>query len=80
MIDQLRGEFKFYLDNKKSIIEKYNGKVIVIKNRKIIGYYDNDCQAINETKKNHQLGTFIIQKCSSDEKISKCFTPWVKFL
>jgi len=50
------------------VVEKYNGKFIVIKNLSVIGAFDDFNQAIDETLKDHEKGTFIVQKCSSGEE------------
>lgn len=60
----LKEEFKYYLDNQQSFVDLYNGKVIVLKDKKVIGVYDNEENALHETKKNHEVGTFLIQKCT----------------
>jgi len=59
----LEKEFKYYLDNQDELVKKYNGKVIVIKNCTVIGEYDSDLEAIRETSKKEELGTFLVQKC-----------------
>lgn len=60
----LEKEFEYYLENQQELIRKYSGKVIVIKNEKVIGDYNSEVIALMETKKEHELGTFLIQKCS----------------
>ena len=57
----LKKEFKFYLDNKKDLVKKYRGKFIVIKNNEVIGSYDSKIEAYEESKKENELGTFLIQ-------------------
>jgi hypothetical protein len=59
----LENEFKYYLENQDELVKQYQGKFIVIKNRQIIGIYDGEIEAIRESVKNHQLGTFLVQKC-----------------
>lgn len=57
-------EFDYYLQHQDELVELYNGKYIVIKSLKIIGIYDSELEAINKTtKKGHELGTFLVQKC-----------------
>jgi hypothetical protein len=56
-------EFSYYLQNQDSLVQKYNGKFIVIKDQKVIGVYNSHGEAYNETTKSHQLGTFLIQHC-----------------
>ena len=60
----LKKEFQYYLDNQSELVKKYNGRVLVIKNEQVIGDYDNETDAVIETQKKHELGTFLVQKCS----------------
>lgn len=63
----LKDEFEFYLQNQKQLADKHNGKFLVIKNHKIIGVYDSELEAIQETSKTEKLGTFLVQKCEYDD-------------
>ncbi len=62
MSDTLKEEFDFYLRNQQELLGKYRGKYIVIKGSEILGAYDDEMKAIAETSKNHELGTFLVQK------------------
>ena len=64
----LEKEFKYYLDNQDELVKKYKGQVIAIKNQKVIGVYDSEITAIQETSKNESLGTFLVQKCTLDKE------------
>jgi len=59
----LEKEFQFYLENQEELIKQYNGKYIVIKGNKIIGAYNSEVEAVLKTSVNHELGTFLVQKC-----------------
>ena len=63
MAKGLEKEFQYYLDNQEDLVKQYNGKFIVIKNFKVIGAYNTELEAIQETTKEHELGTFLVQKC-----------------
>ena len=63
MSKPLENEFNYYLANQDKLIKKYKGRVLVIKNNKVIGVYDSELEAINETTKKEELGTFLVQKC-----------------
>jgi sensor histidine kinase regulating citrate/malate metabolism len=63
MASPLEQEFKYYLDHQEELVKKYNGKFIVIKDRKVIRACDSELEAIAETVKEHDLGTFLVQKC-----------------
>lgn len=59
----LEKEFQYYLDNQEELVNKYNGKFIVIKNNSVIGAYSSHSEAYNESLKTEELGTFLIQHC-----------------
>ena len=62
MYDALKQEFEYYLEHQKEMVEQYDGKFIVIKDKTVIGVYDQELEAIKETTKEHELGTFLVQK------------------
>jgi len=62
-MEQLEKEFKYYIDHQAELVEKYNGKFIVIKDCKVIGAFDSELEAINTTSEQYELGTFLVQKC-----------------
>ncbi len=68
MEDNLKKEFKWYLDNQNDLVKKYNGKIIVIKDCEVIGTFDEIGTAVEETSKTYDMGTFLVQKCSSGEE------------
>ena len=59
----LEKEFRWYLKHQEELLKQYNGKVLTIKNNKILGVFDNELDAINEVSKKEELGTFLVQKC-----------------
>lgn len=59
----LKSELDYFIDNQKTLAEKYTGKVLVIKDRKVIGVYENALEAYVEAQKEHRLGEFLIQPC-----------------
>ncbi len=80
MSEKLEKEFKYYLENQDKLVEKHKGKFIVIKNCKIIGVYDSELEAINQTTKKHKLGTFLVQKCEpGKESYTQAYHSRVSF-
>lgn len=61
----LHKEFEYYLSHQRELIEKYEGRFLVIKGEKVIGDYSSRIEAYQQTKKHHKLGTFIIQQCEA---------------
>ena len=62
----LNEEFEYYLENQKKLAKKHENKILVIKGKQVIGVYDSKKEALEETVKDHDLGTFLIQLCSID--------------
>lgn len=62
MESTLKKEFEYYLANQADFVKKFNGKVVVIKNCKVLGSYADEASAIASTVKDHELGTFLVQK------------------
>ena len=56
-------EFQYYLDHQSELLKKYNGKFIVIKDEHVIGSYNSQSEAYDESIKTNELGTFLIQHC-----------------
>lgn len=59
----LEKEFNFYVNNQQSLVKKFRGKFIVLKGTKIIGKYSSEEEAYKSTIKEHDPGSFFIQKC-----------------
>ncbi len=77
----LKEQFEFYLKNQDELVQEHDGKYIVIKDRAVIGAYDSEAEAISKTTQEHELGTFIVQKCEGgDEAYTQAFHSRVAFI
>ena len=56
-------ELDYFISNQDKLVKKYFKKILVIKGEDIIGIYETPLEAYLETKKNHEIGTFLIQPC-----------------
>ena len=65
---ELEKEFKYYLQNKEKFLKDYKGKFIVIKDQRVLGIYDDQMEAIEQTRKEHKLGTFLVHHVQPDEE------------
>lgn len=59
----LEKEFKYYLEHQDEFVKEYNGKFIVIKGDNVLGAFASALEAVEKTTEQHELGTFLIQKC-----------------
>lgn len=62
--DELQREFEYYKENQDHLVAEYNGKVIVLKEGKVIGVFDTELEAVLATEKEHKLGSFFVQQVS----------------
>ncbi len=60
---ELEKEFKYYLKHQNELVKEFNGKFIVLKDCKVIGAFDSEYEAVNKTSEQHEVGTFLVQKC-----------------
>ncbi len=80
MSSPLKTEFGYYLAHQDEMVKDYEGKVVVIKDRRVIGAYEDELTAVTETQKTHQLGTFLVQRVSrGDSAYSQTFHSRVVF-
>ncbi len=63
----LKREFEYYRANKADFLKKYEGKFIVIKGHEVLGVFNEQLEAINQTRKNHELGTFLVKRVVEDD-------------
>lgn len=76
----LKSEFEYYLANQPDFVAKYPGKFIVIKNQQVLGVFDTEDAAVQETVKRHELGTFLVQQCQpGDQNYTQNFHSRVAF-
>lgn len=76
----LEKEFSYYKSHQDELVRRYDGRVIVIVGETVIGDYDTELQALLETKKTHEPGTFFIQKCGpGEENYTQTFHSRVAF-
>lgn len=63
---RLDAEFRYFKDHLEELALSYGGKFVVIKGQQVIASYDDELEAIRKTAQQHELGTFLVQKCELD--------------
>jgi hypothetical protein len=59
MIDD---EFTFYVAHQKEIVEGHLDEFVVVKNQKVVGYYQTEEDAF-DAMIGEKLGTFMVKRC-----------------
>ena len=62
MNGELRKEFEYFISHRDELLKKYDGRVVIIKDQKVVGDYSDELSAIAAVKDKLQPGTFIVQK------------------
>ena len=55
--------FDYFVENQAELVGKYNGKILVIRDRQVVGAYQNHLEAYYAAVSQYPLGSFIIQTC-----------------
>ena len=72
-------DFDYFLENMEDFYRQYGHKFIALKNKNILGAYDNFMNAYESTLKTEEIGTFIIQEClDNKEKLVRHFQSNVR--
>lgn len=60
-------DFNWFVENYDRLYGEYGCKYLAIKNKTVIGAYDDVRTAIDTTEKTEEPGTFIVQKCDGTQ-------------
>jgi hypothetical protein len=61
--EPLEAEFDYYIANQNRLVKKFNGRVLVIIGKSVVGDYYSVQEAYFESLKKYKPGSFLIQKC-----------------
>lgn len=75
---KLSAWFQWYLVNQDSLVELYDGKILVIKDFAVVGVFDNVSDAHFVSEERYGLGNFLIQSCSPGDDaytvhVNRCY-------
>ena len=56
-------DFKWFIKEYNNLFKRYGHKFLVIKDKAILGAYNEFSEAIHTTAQTYDIGTFIIQEC-----------------
>ena len=72
--------FQYYLEHQNELVQKYNGKYLVIKDNSVVGAYDTEQDAYFDAEAKYGLGNFLIQLCTQgDAAYTQTFSSRVIF-
>lgn len=56
-------EFQYFKDHQDELVTQYNGKYVAIVGDQVNGPFDTELDAYLAMKKDHEVGTFLLQHC-----------------
>lgn len=77
----LRAAFDYYLAHQAELVERFNGRVIVIADGHVWGDFADELSALASASKELELGTFLLQRVSPGaEGYTQSFRSRVTFV
>ena len=67
-IDALKKELEVYERMRKELLEKYRGKVVAIKDGKLVGVYDSEEEAFKDVLEKYGFVPVLIKRVTDKEK------------
>ena len=67
-IDALKKELEVYEKMREELLKKYRGKVVTIKDGKLVGVYDNEEEAFRDVVEKYGLVPVLIKRVTEKEK------------
>jgi len=68
-MENLDDLYKWFDENRESIIVNHLKECVLLKNNSVIGYYPNTIAALSAAQKDGlKMGEFLIQDCITDEE------------
>ncbi len=61
--DMLENEFRYFKDHQDELVAKFMGKFVAIIGTEVSGPFESELDAYLAMKKDHEVGTFLIQQC-----------------
>ena len=71
--------FDWYVANYRDLCKKYGDCFLAIKNCNVIGVYNTFSDAVEQTLKTEEVGTFNIQECNGEESAYTCWISSMNF-
>jgi hypothetical protein len=57
-------ELSFFKEHQEYLVQKYNGRVLVLRGTKVVGVHDDALAAYLSATKEYAPGSFMIQPCA----------------
>jgi len=62
----LNRQFEYFLSHRAELLERYNGRVVVIHDQEVEGDFDSEIEALKAASKKFEDGTFLVQRIAPE--------------
>ena len=71
----LESDFEYYLAIREELAREHDGKFAAIKDKKVLGIFEDYLEAANAIYVEHERGTVLMQPISSDPDAHIIYSP-----
>ena len=64
----MKENFHYYLDHQEELVQQYDGRVLVIRDKKVVGDFKDNDEAYTFGMINYGGGNFLMQRCSPGKR------------
>ncbi|KKP64160.1 MAG: hypothetical protein UR61_C0052G0002 [candidate division WS6 bacterium GW2011_GWE1_34_7] len=72
----LSKEYEYFHKNLPELLKKYKNKYLIIRRGAVVEVFDTEQEALQYALSKFDLGTFLIQYCVEDKKITADFVNY----
>lgn len=77
LTDMQLDDFLWYEEHLRELFFRYGNKYVAISNKTVLGAYDTSSEAIDEARRFHRRGEYIVQRLGLDESAYTIEAPTV---
>lgn len=71
----LESDFEYFLEIQAELALEHDGKFVAIKNKEVLGIFEDYLAAANAVYVDHEYGTVLMQTISSDPNANIMYMP-----
>ncbi len=75
MAKPLETDFEYFLEIQPELAEEHHGSFVAIKNKQVLGIYDNYLEAARAVYAKHERGTVLMQAICKDSDANAIYLP-----
>lgn len=66
-MSEVRRQFDYYLSHQDELVERFNGRFVVIVGERVVGDFESEVEAYTFATENYESGNFMVQLVNPGE-------------